>query len=119
MDYKATDFTPDLRRNRAMAMTAHVMQTIGKYITNDEDNFQRRASEDLFELFYENGVDIVTDQMRADAGLPPRGPKGWTEVELRIMEDKRTEAMLRPFPPMILMKDEAERLVPGIHPGTR
>lgn len=91
-----TDFTPDMRLNRARQMTAHVMHAIGKYITNEEDNFHARASRDLLDLFYDNGVDIITDQMRADAGLPLRGEKGWTNEELQIMEARRIEAMLKP-----------------------
>jgi hypothetical protein len=95
---------PELRRNRASSLTAHIMHLIGKYICEHdaEHDLHRRASGDLFEAIYESGCDIITDADRRAAGLPDRGPYGMTKDEMQILEAKRTEAMLRPTPPMIL-----------------
>ena len=106
MDYKATDFTPDLRRMRAMELTSHIMQIIGKYITNYEDGYLKKAHQDLFDALYFAGVEVITDHVRSQNGLPPRGPKGWTNEELHIMEQRRIQAMLAPIPPIIIAKNE-------------
>lgn len=89
--------TVDLRRQRAMAMTAHVMQIVSKYVRNDETDALRHINRDLFELFHDSGIDVVTDQMRQEAGLPPRDEDGWTPHELQILEAKRIETMLKPL----------------------
>lgn len=98
-------FVPELRRHHANALTAHIMHTIGDYLCrHGEVDGLREASRTLFETIYESGAYIVTDADRAEAGLPMRGPYGLTRDELRILELKRTEAMLRPLPPMILQR---------------
>jgi hypothetical protein len=97
--------TINARYMRAQQMTAHVMHAIGKYITDEENDHYREAARALLDLFYDNGVDVITDQMRADAGLPPRGEKGWTEQELHVMEMRRIEAMLKPMQQVFVMVD--------------
>lgn len=94
---------PELRRNRASQLTAHIMNLISKYICDHGDHdLHRRASGDLFEAIYESGCDVITDADRKAVGLPDRGPYGMTSEEMRIMEARHTEAMLSPMPPMIL-----------------
>lgn len=99
MDYKDTDFTIDRQRQQTMAMVHFVMSAVNKYIAPDERQYANRA---LYEALDKAGVDIITAEHRAAAGLPPRGPKGWTNHELQIMEAKRIEAMLSPMPPIIM-----------------
>lgn len=101
MDYKATDFTPDRQRNQTMAVVHFVMQAIAKHIPDDGPH-RKYATRDLFDALQAAGVDIITNEDRAKAGLPPRGPKGWTDHELQILEAKRMEALLSPMPPMIM-----------------
>ncbi len=93
---------PEHRRVRANVLTAHIMQIVGKYICEHDDGRKnmRRAHEELFESLYESGAEVITDQDRAEAGLEPRGPLGLTREQLRIIEAKRTMAMLGPMPPM-------------------
>jgi|SRR6185369_2659214 len=97
---------PNLRRHRAQALTAHVMQIINRYICDHdpEHDFHSRASRDLYEAFCNAGVEVITDHERAMAGLAPRDEQGLTLQELQAIEYKRLEAMLRPiggfiFPP--------------------
>lgn len=106
------DMTIDARYKRAQAMTAHVMHAIGKFITDEERDYHREATRALLDLFFDNGVDIITDQHRADAGLPPRGKKGWTQQELHIMEMKRIQAMLEPMPPIYIPLSMADGVKP-------
>lgn len=95
-------FTPELRRNKASALTAHVMNVISKYLCDHGAHGHRDASRALMQMFYESGADIITDADRAVAGLPERGPYGVTREELQIMETRRMKAMLEPMPPMIV-----------------
>jgi hypothetical protein len=95
-------FVPELRRHHAYALTAHIMNAIGKYLDRGEVDGARKASRDLFEAIYEAGAYIVTDADRAGAGLPMRGPYGLTREELRILEHKHIEAMMSLRPPLAL-----------------
>lgn len=103
MRYKATDLTPDRQRMQTMAMVAFVMNAIGKHIPDDGSS-HKRATYDLFDALQNAGVDVITAEHRKAAGLPPRGPMGWTDQELHIMEQKRIEAMLSPMPIMVFQK---------------
>jgi hypothetical protein len=96
---------PEPRRNWANSLTAHIMNAIGKYLCrHGEQDGVREASRDLFEMLYGSGAYIVTDADRTEAGLPPRGAYGLTREDMKIMELKHTEAMLRPLPPMVLSR---------------
>lgn len=95
--------TVEIRRNKANALTAHVMNVISKYLCDHGDTRGHQdASRALMQLFYESGADIITDADRAAAGLPARGPSGLTDQELQIMEARRVEMMLKPLAPMFL-----------------
>jgi len=100
-ELKAFDFTPDRRRHQVMAIVALVMDAIGKHIP-DDGHSHKHATYDLLEALDKAGIDIITEEDRARAGLPPRGPKGWTHQELQIMDHKRLMVMLEPLPPMIV-----------------
>lgn len=96
---------PQHRRIRAQQITAHIMHIIGKYLCDHgKVRGHMEASQELMEALYESGAQIITDADRAAAGLLPRGPLGLTVEELRIMEARLTEAMLRPMPPMIVSR---------------
>lgn len=99
---RAAPFYPEHRRNRANALTAHIMSIVGKYLCDHgAAHGHREASRDIFEALYESGAEIITDADRASAGLPARGPYGLTREQLRALDARYTEAMLRPIPPMI------------------
>lgn len=101
----------DLRRRRADEFFAFVMHAIGDLI---ED--RREAHHRLIQLLEESGVEIITDHIREEAGLPPRGGTGWTREELAALELARMATLIRPLsiPPISLpvtKKHGATRLI--------
>ena len=93
-------FVPDRQRRQIDAIVHLVMEAVRKHIP-DEGNAHKHAVYDLRDALESAGIDIITNEEREKAGLPPRGPKGWTYEELKVLEVKRMEALLRPLPPMI------------------
>lgn len=96
---------PALRRRRADAMVAHVMEKIGPLLCSHSpfDN-RKRAVERLLDLFHDSGIDVVTDEMRRMAGLPERNDYGLTPHELHVLEVQRIQSLMNP-PPIIVKKD--------------
>lgn len=105
----------DRRRMRAEIVAHHVLIALEPWIERldrlEAWNEQERKAEgspagrpktrrdiyrSLFDLLYVTGAEVITDADRAMAGLEPRNERGLTETELRIMEDRMTEAMLKP-----------------------
>jgi predicted metal-dependent phosphoesterase TrpH len=95
------EYAPDRQRYQVDAVAALIMSAVGKYIQRDDHKY---ATRDLIDALHNAGIDVITKDDREKAGLPPRNQKGWTDQELAIMDVKRTEAMLRPLPPIILEK---------------
>ena len=93
---------PWYRKVRADQITAHIMNIIGKHLCDHGGARGRRdVAREIVETLYESGADIITDADRAAAGLQRRGPCGLTIEEIRIIEARRMEAMLRPMPPFV------------------
>lgn len=89
----------DRRRLRLQPLLHEILQIVEKHLS-DEDmrrNAMREIHCDLFDKFHEQGVEIITDYTRQEAGLPPRGPDGWTTEELIALEQRRLELMRRPM----------------------
>jgi hypothetical protein len=89
---------PDLRRIHAQRFVAEILHIVETHL-NDEDRRRRVIrilAEELFDAAWKAGVHVLTDGDRQAAGLPPRGPFGWTDDELRALEDKRLENLRRP-----------------------
>jgi len=100
----------NLRRRRAEALTSAVMDKLRDTIPYDNRNDVFYA---MLEVFEQEGVEIVTDYIRQEAGLSPRGPEGWTLEELHALEEKRLEALMRPIQyvmPMSEIKGSDESL---------
>jgi hypothetical protein len=94
---------PQPRRAHADHLTAHIMNIVSPFLCeHGEVNSHREVSREIFEALYESGAYVVTDADRAIAGLPPRGPYGLTVEQIRILDARHTEAMLRPTPPIFL-----------------
>ena len=91
----------DLRRRRALDATSMIMQIVGSYVGYDR---QRRCADEVYKHLYDIGVELITDEVRAVWGLPPRGPEGTTQQELHALEAKRFEAMTRPLSAFIVEK---------------
>jgi len=92
----------DIRRRRAESLMAAVLSNLYPCIdaTHPEDLPHRITSlvqEAMFEVMFEHGVEVLTDADREAAGLPPRGPHGWTIEELMALERRRLEVLTRPL----------------------
>jgi hypothetical protein len=85
----------NLRRRRAEALVAEVMNRIDPFI--DREAEKRDVYRALMGMFVDKGVEVVTDYTRQEAGLPPRSEDGWTADELRALETKRLEVLTRPL----------------------
>lgn len=95
----------DKRRMRAMALTAQIMQIVGKYVPHDrERDLQRDLHYELQEAMEKVGAEIISDYDRQQYGLPARGPDGWTMEEIVALEKRRLEMMLAPMPPIIVQR---------------
>lgn len=97
----------DRRRLRSQSLLSHILHIVGMHL-NGEDNRRNALRDIAYELdekFRAEGVEIITDATRSEAGLPPRGPDGWTLEELQILERRRIEAMYSTVPPVIIVKD--------------
>jgi hypothetical protein len=89
----------DRRRFRIQPLLHEILQIVGKHLS-DEDmrrNAMRELHNELFDKFYEQGVEIVTDYTRAEMGLPARGKGGWTTEELIALEQRRLDLMRAPL----------------------
>lgn len=91
----------DLRRVRAMALTHAIMHALRPYLV-DEYRAEAEAYRALETLFREHGAEMITDDMRREYGLPPRGPDGWTMEEVVALEARRLEYLARPIKVEIL-----------------
>lgn len=87
------DMRLDLRRSRADQVIAAVMHELGSGYEFTREQIYRA----LFAVLYESGIDILTDAMRAEIGLPPRDEKGWTAQEAYALELKRLEGLMKPL----------------------
>lgn len=93
---------PRLRMIRADRLLAEVLHVIGKHMPPGPDDSTRDIARDLEEMFFRAGVEVITDTDRAEAGLPRRNGFGFTHVEMRIMEHRRLEVMMRPMTPRFI-----------------
>lgn len=85
----------DLRRMRVQPLVYAILEAVRPYLADSRD--ERYVHDDLAKLLQEAGAEIITDQMRADLNLPPRGPDGWTNEEIIALERRRLEVMMAPM----------------------
>lgn len=95
-------YWPDVRRRRAQALTATVMQIVGKRMPHAENRELRDICRDIEDTLRGQGYEVLNDLDRETLGFPPRGPDGWTIDELRALEAKRLEVLTRPMPPIFM-----------------
>lgn len=89
----------NLRERRAHMVAAAVSSAITPFLPPDVR--YDRVMHAIIEVLVSEGIDILTDEDRRQASLPPRGPDGWTAQELHALEAARLEALARPiFVPM-------------------
>lgn len=90
------DLRYDLRRHKAKDLAGFVMSLIRPYLCDHGDaRGCRDASRALTKAFYDAGFEVLTDETRRAAGLPPRDEKGWTAHELLALEQRRIELMMQ------------------------
>jgi hypothetical protein len=87
----------NMRMMRARSLVGAVMSKIDPFLDHDQDHVRKGVYEALLELFHSEGVDVITDAQRADAGLPPRGPDGWTMEEIVAIEHHRLNVLTAPI----------------------
>ncbi len=95
-NFRADSLRFDLRRSRTQVLTHAVLKEIGPYL-REGHRTERDVYEARLKLFYEQGVEIITDVDRAGLGLPPRGPDGWTGEEIVALEQRRLEILTAPI----------------------
>jgi len=91
----------NLRQRRAESMAAAIMQALDDFLPRRN---RREIHDALGVMLMTEGVEVLTDWDREQAGLPPRGPDGWTIEELVALEQKKMEALTRPMSAIILNK---------------
>lgn len=101
----------NLRLNRAEQLIAAVMSAVCPHLSEEHDA-ARDVYYALVDMFTRDGIEVLSDYDRQAAGLPPRGPDGWTMEEIVELEKRRLEALARPvFMPTFIPKDDKNRLV--------
>ena len=95
---KATDMTDrhtfNIRHTKASQIASFLMHTLDEMIPRA---CWSEAHAKIMEFLMTEGLEIITDDDRRNAGLPPRGPNGWTAVELHALEHARLQALSAPF----------------------
>lgn len=92
-------YLPDRRRQRVDALVHATMNAIDTFIADDNRKDVYYA---LADLFTSKGVDILTSEDRERIGLPPHNEKGWTDIEVRVLEANRLEMLMRPITATVL-----------------
>ena len=101
----------DLRARRAMSLASAVMDKISHLICDcGEEPLRRVAHDAILDIFFQEGVEVLTDYDREQMGLQPRSPDGWTIDEIIALEKRRLEIMTRPLQ-MLVPIDATERKV--------
>jgi hypothetical protein len=94
----------NLRLIRAQVLASRIMHQLDQCICNcGVKNHYRKAYDEIMEVLYAEGVEALTDYDRQQAGLPPRGPDGWTMEEIIELDKKRMEVLTRPYPPLVML----------------
>lgn len=100
---------PNHRYHRAMRLQAELMHRLAPLFDQvqgaDEFDLYKHAARAIHELLMTEGVEVMTDADRQQAGLPPRGPDGWTMDEMLAFEKYRLEWMIKPRPMLIPWAD--------------
>lgn len=87
----------DRRQQRVQVLLHTILHIVSKYVReDDEQDCLRELHYELAEALGKAGVEILTDDIRAQIGLPPRGPDGWTVEEIIELERRRLELMRAP-----------------------
>ena len=86
----------DIRRLRSQQLVAAIMGAVDPFLS-DERHAREDAYNALAKLLHSEGAEVITDSLRDEIGLPPRGPDGWTAEEIVALERRRLEMLARPL----------------------
>ena len=100
----------DMRMNRARQIAFLVMGLLQPFFDEAAPYIEtRKMRNDIFDKLlkelHDMGAYILTDEARAQCGLPGRNVEGWTAEELIALERKALEIMNRPI----------QAIVPPLH----
>lgn len=97
----ATEMRMNLRHERTKPLTHMILQIIRPHIRDDEEGRYYDRENIIFaeieKQLQDVGAEVITDYTRQEAGLPPRGPDGWTLEEILALEKRRMELLTRPL----------------------
>jgi hypothetical protein len=100
-EFSATEMRLNLRRARTLPLTHLILEVIRPHIRDDEEARYDQREEQIFlelrKILEDYGAEVITDQTREEAGLPPRGPDGWTMEEIIAVEQRRLELLTKPI----------------------
>lgn len=108
----------DRRRLRAAALTGFIIHTVAKYVCDCDRMHKplRDLGDELFAGLHKEGAQIVSDYDREIAGLPPRGPDGWTTEELIALEKRHMELLMSPIS-ITVPQSQGVELMPSMKRG--
>ena len=93
------NFLPNRRQARAEVVANHIIHALAPILDRLGPESVVR-DKDIYRVIRETltavGVEVLTDHHRNEMGLPPRGPNGWTENEIRAYEERLLLAMYAP-----------------------
>lgn len=90
----------NIRERRAQSLTAAIMNIVRPYVCEHDygpRHRMREISEKLQTLFFQEGIEVLSDYDRQQYGLPPRGPDGWTTDEVVALERRKLEILTKPI----------------------
>lgn len=87
--------TINRRHPRTQQVMSHAMHLLAPFL---KAGTEKQAYYTLADFFDSQGVQLITEAHRIEAGLPPRDHNGMTLGELKIIEAKMIETMLHPWP---------------------
>ena len=90
----------NMRHLRAQRLEAELMNRLSPILDQCaglvEIDLYRQVSGIIRSVLTDQGVEVLTDRDRHEAGLPARGPDGWTIEEVLAYEKRRLELLMRP-----------------------
>lgn len=93
------------RQMRAQRVAAAIMNEFDRRAVAEDRHDRRRLYEALIDVLESEGVEIFTDHDRAVAGLPARGPDGWTLEEIAAFDCRMLDALLKPVTMIVPLVD--------------
>lgn len=85
------------RHFRAVSLAGAVMGELGDLVEDRQSAYER-----LIALFTREGVEVITDFHREQAGLPRRDENGFTVYEMQALEAARLRVLTSPAAPLIV-----------------